>query len=550
MKRIRQALCFIIIVLMLISITPNVSYAAEKNNPKENDDNGIAVTLPGVFETELFLNGIPYTPTINEKGIVILLDDLRAATILGDNPHGYRIIRGRIVDSQGNYVLDLESKMVSAKIEKYHFYFTYDNDIPLCNIRGTHDLHLPKEPKPDKPNKPNKPDVSDKPTTPNNPSINPDITPDEPTTAPETTPDDSTENLKNPTVIVTSTPATDRQNRIVYLDSDFVCHVNPGDGLRAFETDFFDGKCDEFIEGYRIVPSGESWTRGDGEVFTGEMISPAVNYSKLEAAQEQYMEERIDTVLGTEKKPIYIDSDYRCHVGPGENLREIQTDFFDGKCDVFIEGYRFVPSGETWTRDDGEVFKGEMIAPAVNYTDLEKAQYSYLSDLNDKINHLPTLNFSLNISPDDPNTYYFKAEGVYLYSNWTEYVSEVSMQYDAEESNGFLNNGENVKFSTKDSDDGVFTIITIENGRPVTQEIMNDTPSQLNLSDSETDSGEQSSSMTETGSGEQGSSVTEAGSDEQVSSDSETGSDEQGSSVTEAGSDEQGSSDSETGSDN
>lgn len=61
---------------------------------------------------------------------------------------------------------------------------------------------------------------------------------------------------------------------------------------------------------------------------------------------------------------IYLDKDFKCYTK--ENSRTVQsvkTDYFDGKCDAFIEGYRFVPAGQNWTRDDGVVFTGEMIAP-------------------------------------------------------------------------------------------------------------------------------------------------------------------------------------------
>lgn len=77
-------------------------------------------------------------------------------------------------------------------------------------------------------------------------------------------------------------------------------------------------------------------------------------------------------------KKIYIDTDYVCHTAnPDGTFREIETDAFDGKCDAFIEGYRYVPPGESWIREDGEVFKGEMIAPAVDYETLGIAQLQY-----------------------------------------------------------------------------------------------------------------------------------------------------------------------------
>lgn len=78
---------------------------------------------------------------------------------------------------------------------------------------------------------------------------------------------------------------------------------------------------------------------------------------------------------------IYIDSDFLCHVENDGTRREIETDAFDGKCKTYIEGYRFIPSGETWTRSDGVQFTGEMIAPAVDYEGLAKAQAQYEEDL-------------------------------------------------------------------------------------------------------------------------------------------------------------------------
>lgn len=60
----------------------------------------------------------------------------------------------------------------------------------------------------------------------------------------------------------------------IYIDNDYKCHLSDDGTRRAFELPFFDSKCAEFVEGYRYVPSGETWTRADGQVFAGEMISP------------------------------------------------------------------------------------------------------------------------------------------------------------------------------------------------------------------------------------------------------------------------------------
>ena len=40
---------------------------------------------------------------------------------------------------------------------------------------------------------------------------------------------------------------------------------------------------------------------------------------------------------------IYIDNDYKCHVTDDGAMRVVETDFFDGKCAEFVEGYRYVP---------------------------------------------------------------------------------------------------------------------------------------------------------------------------------------------------------------
>lgn len=81
-------------------------------------------------------------------------------------------------------------------------------------------------------------------------------------------------------------------------------------------------------------------------------------------------------------KTIYIDSDFKCHViNETGTYIAIETDLFDDKCDVYIEGYRFVPEGENWTRSDGEVFHGEMVAPWTNYNELDEAQREYEQNL-------------------------------------------------------------------------------------------------------------------------------------------------------------------------
>lgn len=77
-------------------------------------------------------------------------------------------------------------------------------------------------------------------------------------------------------------------------------------------------------------------------------------------------------------RTIYIDTDFKCHVSnPDGTYQAVETDAFDGKCDAYIEGYRYVPEGQTWTRSDGVTFTGGMIAPCTDYKDVSKTQTLY-----------------------------------------------------------------------------------------------------------------------------------------------------------------------------
>ena len=74
---------------------------------------------------------------------------------------------------------------------------------------------------------------------------------------------------------------------------------------------------------------------------------------------------------------IYIDSDCRCHASGDGTMTAVETDVFDGKCPAFLEGYRYVPPGTLWTREDGVTFAGEMVAPWQDYETLKAYQEQY-----------------------------------------------------------------------------------------------------------------------------------------------------------------------------
>lgn len=78
----------------------------------------------------------------------------------------------------------------------------------------------------------------------------------------------------------------------IYIDNDYKCYVSAADGRRAIEADTFNGKCPEWIESFRLIPAGETWTREDGEAFT-DMEAPWKDLSEAYTAQAAYLEQRL-----------------------------------------------------------------------------------------------------------------------------------------------------------------------------------------------------------------------------------------------------------------
>lgn len=80
-------------------------------------------------------------------------------------------------------------------------------------------------------------------------------------------------------------------------------------------------------------------------------------------------------------KTIYLDSEYICHLTNDGTMQEVETDVFDGQAKEYIESYRYIPLGQTWTRSDGKEFCGLMIAPAKDYNRImTDVAISYLDD--------------------------------------------------------------------------------------------------------------------------------------------------------------------------
>lgn len=77
-------------------------------------------------------------------------------------------------------------------------------------------------------------------------------------------------------------------------------------------------------------------------------------------------------------KTVYIDSVFKCHTSNDGTMIAVEEEFFNNKCDIFIEGFRLKPEGETLVREDGAVFSGgKMITPWKSISELEDAQREY-----------------------------------------------------------------------------------------------------------------------------------------------------------------------------
>lgn len=65
-------------------------------------------------------------------------------------------------------------------------------------------------------------------------------------------------------------------------------------------------------------------------------------------------------------RTIYVDSAFRCHVSDDGTRTAVNTTFFDGKCDAFVEGYCYdTGSGYTY------------IYPWEDFSALDAAQRTY-----------------------------------------------------------------------------------------------------------------------------------------------------------------------------
>lgn len=74
---------------------------------------------------------------------------------------------------------------------------------------------------------------------------------------------------------------------------------------------------------------------------------------------------------------VYIDNNYNCYASNDGTRREFETTFLEGKCPAYIEGFKYVPKGETYIDEGGRAYHGEMCIINADHNKLEKAQFEY-----------------------------------------------------------------------------------------------------------------------------------------------------------------------------
>lgn len=92
--------------------------------------------------------------------------------------------------------------------------------------------------------------------------------------------------------------------RIIYLDNNYMCHLENDGTMQEVQTDIFDSMCEKAIECYRFIPEGQVWNKTKTITLRGPFIQ-AVTESSL--IQQQY---EIDDDKYTQELGALIDEIY------------------------------------------------------------------------------------------------------------------------------------------------------------------------------------------------------------------------------------------------
>lgn len=80
-------------------------------------------------------------------------------------------------------------------------------------------------------------------------------------------------------------------SRIIYIDNEYKAHIAHAENRIALEVDMFDGFADEFVEGFIVVPEGQTAVHPDGRILTGFTTVQWKPSKELEESQRRYERE-------------------------------------------------------------------------------------------------------------------------------------------------------------------------------------------------------------------------------------------------------------------
>lgn len=81
-------------------------------------------------------------------------------------------------------------------------------------------------------------------------------------------------------------------------------------------------------------------------------------------------------------KTIYIDLEFKCHSFSDGTMTPVETNFFDGKCDTFIEGYCYEINEDSVAIYPWKPYKTLLAAQQQYEADLADLQAAYQEGVN------------------------------------------------------------------------------------------------------------------------------------------------------------------------
>lgn len=85
--------------------------------------------------------------------------------------------------------------------------------------------------------------------------------------------------------------------KTIYLDSDYMCHLESGEGRREVKTDIFDEIIDAVIPFYRFIPQGEEWTNPKTKVVLHGQFIQITDSNKVDKIQESVYMAQLQEIL-------------------------------------------------------------------------------------------------------------------------------------------------------------------------------------------------------------------------------------------------------------